>query len=630
MNYTFAIISLFGFLLSGVAAMLVLVRNYRNLLNWLFFLYASMVALFNLCDFLSKITPYIARSRFYNDLSVIFWLWFLFFVLHFSVVLANKYSKKMWTTLIAVFFTTTIIFNWITLRTTWIYLTPVLTEWGYSAEPGLYFGVFAAYSVLLVLLTAWNFWLTRQNVDDIRLVHQANVLLVGVLVGMCIGLIGDVILPLLGLWNVTLVPIATIVYIAFFGLAMFRYGLLSISPSTVANSVLNTMPNLLVVTDLDHNISMVNEFCLKVLGYQEKEIIGLPMKSLIAGENSSLLCGLISQELSRKGFVKERRLQLKTRAGLDIPVSMDASRALDRFGNQLGCVLIFRDVSDIEKLLAQQKEAIDELTRTKERMLSILEDTTETRDRADEATKKLARAYEDLKAVDKMKTEFLSVVSHELRTPITPIKGYTSMLLSDSIGKLSEEQKRAVQVIQKEGDHLLGLIDSVLDVSRMSYGRPLKLAKEPVLIRTLAQELKEVMAPEAGMRNISIEVELPPDFPTIIADPTKIRRLLTNLLGNSLKFTPKGGHVTITGASGQDEVEIRVVDDGIGLARDNLEKVFDKFYQVDSSYTRAVGGVGLGLAICKEIVETHGGKIRAISDGLGKGAAIAFTLPIGG
>ena len=241
-------------------------------------------------------------------------------------------------------------------------------------------------------------------------------------------------------------------------------------------------------------------------------------------------------------------------------------------------------------------------------------------------TKKL---YEDLKVVDRMKTQFLSVISHELRTPLTPIMGYVSMYLNEQFGKLSPEYKQSAEVIMKESKHLLGLIDSVLDISRIESGKTLELEKEPILIRAMVEELIEVFKPQIDTRQLKLEVEIPPDFPTLMADPAKLLRVFTNLLGNALKFTPVGGKIKIIGITGDNTVEMRVIDDGVGIAKENLEKVFEKFYQVDSSYTRTAGGVGLGLAIAKEIVESHGGKIWVESEGLGKGSKFCFTLPIG-
>ena len=222
----------------------------------------------------------------------------------------------------------------------------------------------------------------------------------------------------------------------------------------------------------------------------------------------------------------------------------------------------------------------------------------------------------------------MSVVSHELRTPLTPIRGYANLLLSGQMGKLSQGQIKAIEIIRYEEEHLLSLINSVLDISRLSAGKGLQIKKEPVLLKHLLEDIIQALALQFDSRQIGIEISLPVDFPTIGGDADKLTQLFTNILGNALKFTPQQGQIKVKGCAQDNLVEIQIADNGIGVAKENLEKIFDKFYQVDSSVTRAAGGVGLGLAIAREIVEAHGGKIWAESEGLGRGTTIKLTLPV--
>ncbi|MFC1637779.1 ATP-binding protein [Candidatus Margulisiibacteriota bacterium] len=249
-------------------------------------------------------------------------------------------------------------------------------------------------------------------------------------------------------------------------------------------------------------------------------------------------------------------------------------------------------------------------------------------DKLSAAHHKLTDLYHDLKVVDRMKTEFLSVISHELRTPLTPIKQVLSMFRQGVFGAFPPDYEKGVKAIERQTDHLLSLIDSILDVARLERGISLELKKEPVSLPVLLEGLKEVERSQLEARKVKLEIGLPGDFPTIMADPAKLRRLLTNLIGNAIKFTPEGGWIKVVGAREGGAVRLEVVDDGVGVDKNNLEKMFDKFYQVDSTYTRAAGGAGLGLAIAREIVEAHGGKIWAESEGTGKGLRICFTLPV--
>lgn len=227
-----------------------------------------------------------------------------------------------------------------------------------------------------------------------------------------------------------------------------------------------------------------------------------------------------------------------------------------------------------------------------------------------------------------LKTEFMSVISHELRTPLTPIQGYTDILLSGHPGELNQEQREALMVIKRQSKMLLALIDSVLDITRVEYGRPVDIKKEPVVLNEIIEDVMDGMKFQFQEKDIKPEVELSPEIQTILADESKLSRVISNVFGNALKFTPKKGRIGIKTSKIGPDVRIEIWDSGIGLEANNLEKIFEKFYQVDSSYTRSVGGIGMGLTIVREIIEAHGGKAWAESNGLGAGTKIIFTLPL--
>jgi len=234
----------------------------------------------------------------------------------------------------------------------------------------------------------------------------------------------------------------------------------------------------------------------------------------------------------------------------------------------------------------------------------------------------------ELKRVDQLKKEFLSVVSHELRTPLTPIKGYLALLLGGQLGKLDPKQSDALKVILGQSNHLHDLIDTVIDISRMEAGKPLELEKEPVFIDKVIKESIEAMASAFSTKGIKVEMKGAAEHFSLLADRKKLMRVMANLLWNALKFTPDGGVVEVLVERLDKQIKVAVADTGIGLAPQHLEKVFDRFYQVDTSYTRATGGIGMGLTIAKEIIEAHGGTIWAESQGLGMGSKFYFTIPV--
>ena len=238
----------------------------------------------------------------------------------------------------------------------------------------------------------------------------------------------------------------------------------------------------------------------------------------------------------------------------------------------------------------------------------------------------LARKNEELTHLDQLKSDFMATMSHELRTPLTSIIGYSDMLLSGMTGELNEKQTSFVDSILKGGEALLNLINDVLDLTKIESGR-LELIREAVDLRAALLGVLPVVKPRAQDKRIRISTFLPTDLPLVWADPGKLNQVLLNLITNGIKYTHENGSVSVEARTTGDLVEIWVNDTGIGIAREDQDKVFQRFTQIDSSATRSQGGTGLGLAIVKELVELHGGTIRVQSK-LGKGSSFIFTMPI--
>ncbi len=238
----------------------------------------------------------------------------------------------------------------------------------------------------------------------------------------------------------------------------------------------------------------------------------------------------------------------------------------------------------------------------------------------------LARKNEELTHLDQLKSDFMATMSHELRTPLTSIIGYSDMLLSGMTGELNEKQSAFVDSILKGGESLLNLINDVLDLTKIEAGR-LELNREAVDLRAALLGVLPVVKPRAQDKRIRISTFLPTDLPLVWADPGKLNQILLNLITNGIKYTHENGSVSVEARTVDDLVEIWVNDTGIGIAREDQDKVFQRFTQIDSSATRSQGGTGLGLAIVRELVELHGGAIRVQSK-LGKGSSFIFTMPI--
>ena len=263
----------------------------------------------------------------------------------------------------------------------------------------------------------------------------------------------------------------------------------------------------------------------------------------------------------------------------------------------------------------------------------------------EDKNQKLQVAYDRLKELDRLKSNFLATVSHELRTPLTSIIGYSEMLVEGLAGDLTKEQREFVQTIRDKGDQLLALIKGLLDLSKLESGT-MSLRKNHVDVAALVKDVVSTMAPTARKKEVELAFEVEKGLPSIWADAERLRQVLLNLTENAIKFTPVSGSVRLvaklTGMDAQSSgdaggmvllgarrtgVELRVADTGIGIPETERTRVFDAFYQVDSSSTREAGGTGLGLSIVKRLVDGHDGSVR-IEANQPRGSVFIVTIPV--
>jgi signal transduction histidine kinase len=258
-------------------------------------------------------------------------------------------------------------------------------------------------------------------------------------------------------------------------------------------------------------------------------------------------------------------------------------------------------------------------------------------------TEALQEAYDRLKELDRLKSNFLATVSHELRTPLTSIIGYSDMLATGLAGELNPDQAEFVETIRTKGDHLLALITSLLDLNKLEQGK-VAIRREELDTAALVHDVAKTLAPTAAKKNVHLDVELEGELPAMQADPVRVRQVLFNLAENAVKFSPRDSRVVLSAravdvtpedddvfglvllATPRRAIEVSVRDAGPGIATQEHERIFDAFYQVDGSSTREHGGTGLGLSIVKRLVEAHGGTVWVESEP-GHGACFRFTIP---
>lgn len=250
----------------------------------------------------------------------------------------------------------------------------------------------------------------------------------------------------------------------------------------------------------------------------------------------------------------------------------------------------------------------------------------------DQARRRLQQLVDELKQanlrlqdVDRAKSMFIASMSHELRTPLNSIIGFSSILLKEMPGPLNFEQKKQLKMVMGSARHLLNLINDILDISKIESGE-LTIARENFSLVEVLTQVQESFAPLAEKKGVKLMVEVSPGIDRIVSDSRRVRQILLNLVGNAVKFTEHGG-VKVECMRRDQQLEIRVIDSGIGIPENNLGDLFHSFRQLDTGLARKYEGTGLGLFICKRLVEILGGAIR-VESVYGQGSTFSFTLPL--
>jgi PAS domain S-box-containing protein len=366
-------------------------------------------------------------------------------------------------------------------------------------------------------------------------------------------------------------------------------------------TVMNSIVDAVITTDLEGRVTSINPVAQEVVGWTEAEAEGRPLTEVFRviseqtrqpSENPviKVLRGGSSEGLADQDV-------LATRDGRERPIEHSASPIKDQRGNFIGVVLVFRDITERKRMEKRREQS--------------LKSEQESRRRAEEASR--------------LKDEFLATVSHEIRTPLNHILGWTAMLRS---GKLQPDKtQKAYDSIERNAQTQGRLIDDLLDVSRIVSG---KLLIEPrrIEIAKVVEAAAESVSLAAEEKGVNVKTILDPEAGMISGDPGRLEQAIGNLLTNAIKFTPKNGHVELRLTPVDSQIKISVSDDGKGISPDFLPHVFDHFRQEDVTAGRRRGGLGLGLAIVRHLVELHGGSVRVESEGEGRGATFTITLPV--
>ncbi|MES0344682.1 MAG: ATP-binding protein [Anaerolineales bacterium] len=344
------------------------------------------------------------------------------------------------------------------------------------------------------------------------------------------------------------------------------------------DAILESAADGIFILDPSYRFTRFNRACSSLMGYKAESVIGQQHNEIILWLNRESGTSLEDAESGGWPLSAQATLYVEgdliTKDGGAVSVGITYAPAFDETGELLSIVATVRDITKFRE-------------------------------------------------AEELKSTFISIISHELRTPVALIKGYVGTLRREDARWDSEVVEDSLAVIEEEADHLSGMIDDLLDASRLQAGA-LKLNHSQVSINHLAQQMADRFKTQSDQHDF--QMDFPSDFPIVYADETRLMQVMGNLLSNAVKYSPDGGKVTISGATKQNEVVICVHDEGPGIAVEDVPRIFNLFYRSNET-SRKIKGAGLGLFLAKAVIEAHEGRIW-VNDRVKNGACICFSLPI--
>ena len=362
-------------------------------------------------------------------------------------------------------------------------------------------------------------------------------------------------------------------------------------------SLYDTSPDLMRTIDHDGNITDCNDAYALNLGYSKQEIVGMSIFDHTAEQSVDYMRQIFGSWKSGHSIIN-KEVWMKRKDETVFPALLSATTFYEG-DDQMRSNTIIKNIAELYN----------------------------ARKKIEENEAHIRAQYEQLRKTDKSKEEFLTMITHELKTPLVPIQGYIDILLTDAFGTLTDAQRQRLEIIKLNALTLSKLMTDLLDVQKIELGQ-LRVSKERYNLADVLQHVSENMAPTMDNYHIGMSAQLQPDL-FCMCDSMRIAQVINNLLNNAIDFCSKeNGKISIILRAEGNNAKIIVKDNGVGISENKLDQIFVKFYQIDTSVTREHGGSGLGLVVCKGIVEAHGGKIWAESEGIGKGSEIHILLPL--
>jgi PAS domain S-box-containing protein len=358
-------------------------------------------------------------------------------------------------------------------------------------------------------------------------------------------------------------------------------------------ALVQAAPVAIIGIDMEGKVLSWHGGAQAMFGWTAEELVGRAL-AIVPSEKQEEFRALRSRVEHGASIVGLETYRVR-KDGSRIDVSISYAPLHDHQANTIGATIVYQDITE-RQLIAEQRQA-----------------------------------RETAEAANYAKSNFLANMSHELRTPLNAIIGFSELLEDQTFGPLNEKQQRYVTNVRTSGRHLLQLVNDILDLAKVEAGR-LVLDPESINVNALLQDMQRGLEPLAVAKRQTFTLEIPEELPALIADRGKVKQILYNLLSNAIKFTKEGGRLGLRASSvpgddqGQPQIQIAVWDSGIGIAPEDVSRIFLEFEQLDSSYVRQQEGTGLGLALTQRLVEAHGGRIWVEST-LGGGSTFTLLLP---
>jgi PAS domain S-box-containing protein len=592
-----------SFLISVGVIVFLMLRNSRALLNRLCILLILTFALWSFGYCFIHLSESTQAAMFWINFSSIGWGAFSFAAIYFYLALTQKERILRHKPLLVLLALITFFFiyqQW----TGHLVASVIQKPWGWagvwsnSIYSYLYFAYIGISTVICVALTI-NLLYKAQTPREKRV---ARLLSITATVSLVLGSVTDVVLPITGQTVVPqLADILVMIWEMGIVLSVTKYGLMSLTPVTASDRIVSTMTDSLMLLDTRGVVKIANRAAVEVMETPENELVGASFESYVL-EKTPVKSFL--EHILRSGQSATEEFTYVSRSGKHIPVQLSASCIIDNTNTTLGFVVVARDITEL-------KQAQSSLLESEQRFKGLYESEKQSRQELEEEAK--SRAL------------FIDILAHELRTPVTPMLVCSGMLKDLIQSQPGDVLKKLSNNIFSSTVNLSTRLEELLELARYARGT-FKLNLQPTDVREFIEKLTWRFKPTLDLKKQQLELNLKDAQPAAVIDSSRLEQVIVNLLSNASKFSPVQTRIALNVILEKDHLRVEVQDNGIGISEEDQKYIFVPYHRLQQD-TNKYPGTGLGLAVCKQIVEAHGGKIW-VSSQQGKGSSFCFDIPL--